>query len=121
MFNLGWMEILILAFLGLLIFGKRLPEVGRNLGKSIVEFKKGLADAGNEINKSSAANGSPEAPGEVRRLNGPPPSPAATAPSGTSSGANPAGANDDLQAAREELRALREKIEALESKSARRI
>ena len=25
-----------------LIFGKRLPEVGKNLGKTIVEFKKGL-------------------------------------------------------------------------------
>ena len=37
--------ILILAF-GLLIFGKRLPEVGRSLGKGIVEFKKGLHDEG---------------------------------------------------------------------------
>lgn len=27
----------------------RLPEVGRSLGKGIVEFKKGLADTGDEI------------------------------------------------------------------------
>jgi len=33
--------IIVLAF-GLLIFGRRLPEVGKNLGKTIVEFKKGL-------------------------------------------------------------------------------
>ena len=26
-----------------LLFGKRLPEVGRSLGKGIIEFKKGLA------------------------------------------------------------------------------
>lgn len=43
MFNLGMPELLLLAFLGLLLFGSRLPEVGKNLGKGIVEFKKGLA------------------------------------------------------------------------------
>ena len=43
MFNLGMPELLLLAFLGLLLFGSRLPEVGRNLGKGIVEFKKGLS------------------------------------------------------------------------------
>lgn len=37
----GW-EICIIAVVGLLIFGKRLPEVGRSLGRGIVEFKKGL-------------------------------------------------------------------------------
>ena len=38
-----------LAGLGLLIFGKRLPEVGRNIGKGIVEFKRGLKEAETEI------------------------------------------------------------------------
>jgi sec-independent protein translocase protein TatA len=45
--------ILILAF-GLLIFGKRLPEVGRSLGKGIVEFKKGLKGVEDEV--EDAAN-----------------------------------------------------------------
>jgi len=40
---------LILGFICLLIFGRRLPEVGRSLGKGITEFKKGLKDAGDEI------------------------------------------------------------------------
>ena len=44
--------ILILAF-GLLIFGKRLPEVGRSLGKGIVEFKKGLKGVEDEIEEQS--------------------------------------------------------------------
>jgi sec-independent protein translocase protein TatA len=38
----GGGEWLIIAFIGLLLFGKRLPEVGRSLGRGIVEFKKGL-------------------------------------------------------------------------------
>jgi sec-independent protein translocase protein TatA len=45
----GPLEMMMLAGLGLLIFGKRLPEVGRNIGKGIVEFKRGLKEAENEI------------------------------------------------------------------------
>ena len=41
MFNLGPMEMLIVMGIAVLLFGKRLPEVGRSLGKGIVEFKKG--------------------------------------------------------------------------------
>jgi sec-independent protein translocase protein TatA len=39
----------VIALVGLLLFGKRLPEVGRSVGKTIVEFKKGLAEAKEEI------------------------------------------------------------------------
>ena len=46
----GWAEIGILLVIGLLIFGKRLPEVGRNLGRSIIEFKKGIKGIDDEIN-----------------------------------------------------------------------
>jgi len=48
-FNLGPTEIIIILALALLFFGKRLPEVGRNLGKGLVEFKKGLAGIEDEI------------------------------------------------------------------------
>jgi sec-independent protein translocase protein TatA len=34
---------LLIGLVALLLFGKRLPEVGRSLGKGIIEFKKGLA------------------------------------------------------------------------------
>lgn len=47
--NIGPWQWLILLAVGLLIFGRRLPEIGRNLGKSIVEFKKGLKDIECEI------------------------------------------------------------------------
>lgn len=49
----GWAEIAVLLVIGLLIFGKRLPEVGRNLGRSIIEFKKGIKGIGDEIDSES--------------------------------------------------------------------
>ncbi len=55
MFNLGAFEIIVLCFLGLLIFGRRLPEVGRNLGKSIIEFKKGLSGVDEDANRAAQA------------------------------------------------------------------
>jgi len=45
-------EWIVIAALGLLIFGKRLPEVGRSIGKGIVEFKKGIKGVEDEINSS---------------------------------------------------------------------
>jgi sec-independent protein translocase protein TatA len=42
-------HILLLLIIGILLFGKRLPEMGRSLGKGIVEFKKGLKGLEDEI------------------------------------------------------------------------
>jgi TatA/E family protein of Tat protein translocase len=42
-------HLLLIAFVCLLVFGRRLPEIGRSMGKGITEFKKGLRDAGEEI------------------------------------------------------------------------
>lgn len=45
----GWGEALILVGIVVLIFGaRRLPDLGKSLGKSIVEFKKGLSGQGDE-------------------------------------------------------------------------
>lgn len=55
MLTLAWMpgplEWSIIALLGLLIFGRRLPEVGASLGKSIVEFKRGIRGVKDEIDQ----------------------------------------------------------------------
>ena len=40
----GLFEWIIIGGIGLLIFGKRLPEVGRSVGQMIVQFKKGMRD-----------------------------------------------------------------------------
>jgi len=54
MFGLpGYAEILIVAFVGLLLFGRRLPEVARSLGRSVVEFKKGIKDVKDDVENSA--------------------------------------------------------------------
>ncbi|MGH7213549.1 MAG: Sec-independent protein translocase subunit TatA/TatB [Tepidisphaeraceae bacterium] len=51
----GLGEWIVIAAFGLLLFGKRLPEVGRSLAKSIVEFKKGLKGIEDEVETASNA------------------------------------------------------------------
>jgi sec-independent protein translocase protein TatA len=65
----GHSEWLILLVLGLLIFGRRLPEVGRSLGRSIVEFKRGIKGISDDIeDESSRAGSEPERlPDESRK------------------------------------------------------
>lgn len=47
----GW-EMLLLAVLGLLIFGSRLPDVGRSLGATVTQFKKGLQGLSDEMERA---------------------------------------------------------------------
>jgi sec-independent protein translocase protein TatA len=49
LFGLGTGEILVLAIIGVLLFGRKLPDVGRYLGKGIVEFKKGVKGLEDEV------------------------------------------------------------------------
>ena len=50
-----------LGILGVLIFGRRMPEVGRALGQTIVQFKKGMRGLEDEL-EGSAFNPSTPAP-----------------------------------------------------------
>ncbi|MGE3852670.1 MAG: twin-arginine translocase TatA/TatE family subunit [Planctomycetota bacterium] len=47
----GFWEIMLILMAMLLLFGKRLPEVGRSLGRGFVEFKKGLKGVQDEIHQ----------------------------------------------------------------------
>jgi sec-independent protein translocase protein TatA len=44
-------EIAIVLVIGLLLFGSRLPQVGRSLGKTLTEFKRGLRGMENDMEK----------------------------------------------------------------------
>src|ERR1051326_4784494 len=47
--SLGGPEMVLLLIIGVLLFGRKLPEVGRYLGKGIVEFKKGVKGLEDEM------------------------------------------------------------------------
>ncbi|TBH21126.1 Sec-independent protein translocase subunit TatA/TatB [Thermus thermamylovorans] len=51
--SLGPMEILVILLIALLLFGpKKLPELGRSLGQSIREFKRGAQEIREELERS---------------------------------------------------------------------
>lgn len=45
----GPFEMAIIGVIAVLLFGKRLPEVSRSFGKSILSFKAGMADVEKEM------------------------------------------------------------------------
>lgn len=57
----GPFELILLMGVGLLFFGKRLPEVGRSIGQTVVQFKKGMADIDNEIHSPTPPAAPPTA------------------------------------------------------------
>ncbi|WP_422927380.1 Sec-independent protein translocase subunit TatA/TatB [Singulisphaera sp. PoT] len=54
--NLGATELMVVAFVSLLIFGNRLPSVMRSLGKSVTEFKKGVSGIEDDIDQAVTAD-----------------------------------------------------------------
>ena len=53
----GHWELLLIAFVILILFGHRLPGLMRSLGKGVVEFKKGINDISDEIEGGSDEKG----------------------------------------------------------------
>ncbi|MFG0283487.1 MAG: twin-arginine translocase TatA/TatE family subunit [Phycisphaerales bacterium JB039] len=71
MFSLpGQWEWVLLALLGVLLFGRRLPEVGRNVGRSIMEFKKGLREITEEADRAAAPPAPQRRPGPLAAIGG---------------------------------------------------
>ncbi len=66
LFTLNPLEMVIILGLGVLLFGRKLPEVGRYVGKGIVEFRKGLRGLEDDI-ETPASYDRPEAKLEAPR------------------------------------------------------
>ncbi len=56
--NIGMPEMVVVGIIMLLLFGRKLPEVGRSLGQGIVEFKRGLKDVTEDIQNETSSSGS---------------------------------------------------------------
>jgi len=61
----GGMEWIIILVIGLLLFGRKLPDVGRGIGQGIREFKKGLKDVEEDVKREDSTSARRNAlPGE---------------------------------------------------------
>ena len=100
----GYLELVVVLMVGLLLFGRRLPEIGRSVGRTIVEFKKGIREVKDDV--STAVTTTPPATNPIQTppestAGQPENAPAASSkadasssPAGDSAAANPAAADD---------------------------
>jgi sec-independent protein translocase protein TatA len=56
------MHLLVIGIIAILLFGKRLPDIARSLGKSMVEFKKGLKGLEDDIHGQTSTPAHPDQP-----------------------------------------------------------
>lgn len=68
--NLAGTDGLIVLVVALLIFGRRLPDVGKNLGRTIVEFKKGLSGNNDDDQGNPPDAGAPQQEAPKRLASG---------------------------------------------------
>lgn len=63
--NVGILEIVIVLAIALIVFGpRRLPELGRSLGKGIREFREGVTHLGQDLEDEVDEQGAPKGEGD---------------------------------------------------------
>lgn len=51
--SLGWEEMFLLLVIGLLLYGRNLPEAGRNLGRLLAQLKRGFDEFKQQIDRDA--------------------------------------------------------------------
>lgn len=62
--GIGPIELTVILVIALLLFGKRLPEVMKSMGRGVVEFKKGIRGIEDDIDTNTQQPRSVEGPTE---------------------------------------------------------
>jgi sec-independent protein translocase protein TatA len=58
--NIGGAELILILVIALVIFGpKKLPEMGRSMGKGIREFRRAVTDIGKTVNQPTPSEPEP--------------------------------------------------------------
>ena len=83
---------MIIGIIALLLFGKRLPEVARSMGRGIVEFKKGVSGIEDEVDRATYSTPSSSARPVANDTAAP-----VTAPKFEPPAAGPSDANSDAR------------------------
>jgi len=52
--GIGPVELIVFAAVVLLVFGRRIPETARSVGRSIVEFRRGMRDVPADVENAKA-------------------------------------------------------------------
>lgn len=55
MFGIGPTEMLVVCVVGLLLFGSRVPEAMRGMGRGIKEFKNGVQGIESDLDKEASS------------------------------------------------------------------
>ncbi|MHC4252520.1 MAG: Sec-independent protein translocase subunit TatA/TatB [Planctomycetota bacterium] len=63
--GIGWQELAVVLVVMLLVFGNRVPEIMRSLGKGLNQFKRGLHEAESEIKRELDSDPEPVDAGTV--------------------------------------------------------
>ena len=63
MFGLGPLEIVLIGAVAVMLYGKRLPEVGRSVGQSLGELRKQMTSLKREMDISAHIDGAGSASG----------------------------------------------------------
>lgn len=65
--GIGTGEMLVLGIVAVLLFGSRLPEMGRTIGKGLLEFKKGLSGLEDELRSATQTSPPPRRQAPAQR------------------------------------------------------